>query len=133
ELTRDLQTLLPDIPVKSFQHRINESDLARIALQFQNNKDCRILVSDELGGEGRNFQNASALIHFDLPWSVSRIEQRIGRLDRVGRGADRPVNSIVLWGPSPMEKAVLAVHSGVFKVLTKSAGGIEYALPRLQR
>ncbi|HJS83461.1 MAG TPA: SNF2-related protein, partial [Nitrososphaera sp.] len=133
ELMRDLQSMLPDIPVKSFHHGINESDLARVALQFQNNKDCRILVSDELGGEGRNFQNASALIHFDLPWSVSRIEQRIGRLDRVGRGADRPVNSIVLCGPSQMEQAIFAVHSGVFKVLTKSAGGIEYALPRFQR
>lgn len=133
ELTRVLQSLLAKIPVKPFHHGMGEDDLAKAALQFQRNKDCRILVSDELGGEGRNFQNASALIHFDLPWSVSRIEQRIGRLDRVGRGAERPVNSVILCGPTPTERAVFETHSEVFRVLTQSVGGLEYSLPRFQR
>jgi ATP-dependent helicase HepA len=133
ELTRELQRLLPRVPVKPFHHGMEENDLAKVALQFQRNKDCRILVSDELGGEGRNFQNASALVHFDLPWSVSRIEQRIGRLDRVGRGADRPVKSVILCGPTPTERAVVEIHSEVFKVLTQSVGGLEYSLPKFQR
>lgn len=133
ELTREIQTLLPGVPVKQFHHGMDESDLARVALQFQRNTDCRVLVSDELGGEGRNFQNASALIHFDLPWSVSRVEQRIGRLDRVGRGADRPVKSIILCGPTPAERALVGIHTEVFKVLSQSVGGLEYSLPKLQR
>lgn len=133
ELTRELQSLLPKIPVKPFHHGMKEDDLAKVALQFQRNKDCRILISDELGGEGRNFQNASALVHFDLPWSVSRIEQRIGRLDRVGRGAERPVRSVILCGPTPTERAICEIHSNVFRVLTQSVGGLEYSLPSFQR
>ncbi|MEE4239173.1 MAG: helicase-related protein, partial [Anderseniella sp.] len=132
ELTQILQAELPDYPLNCFHHGMDESDLAQVALQFQRNKACRVLVSDELGGEGRNFQNASALVHFDLPWSVARVEQRVGRLDRVGRGGDRPVLSVVLQGPSAMDAALLDVHGEVFKVLVRSVGGLEYALPHLQ-
>ncbi len=73
-----------------------DDELARVALRFQKDPLCRVLVSDELGGEGRNFQNASAIVHLDLPWSVARIEQRIGRLDRVGRDRNRPILSVVI-------------------------------------
>ena len=132
EVTNLLQPELPKYPIKCFHHGMAEADLAQVALQFQRNKACRVLISDELGGEGRNFQNASALVHFDLPCSVARLEQRIGRLDRVGRGSDRPVLSVVLQGPARMDAALLAVHSTVFNVLVRSVGGLEYALPHLQ-
>jgi len=132
ELTQILQAELSDYPLKCFHHGMDERDLAQVALQFQRNKACSVLVSDELGGEGRNFQNASALVHFDLPWSVARVEQRVGRLDRVGRGGDWPVLSVVLQGPSAMDAALLDVHGEVFKVLVRSVGGLEYALPHLQ-
>jgi superfamily II DNA or RNA helicase len=132
ELAATIQDLLPHVPVRSFHHKLGEAELSKIALQFQQNKDCRVLVSDELGGEGRNFQNASGLVHFDLPWSVSRIEQRIGRLDRVGRDTIGLIESTVLCGPSIIERAVLEIHQEVFKVLNQSVGGLEYALPNLQ-
>jgi ATP-dependent helicase HepA len=44
-----------------------------------------ILVSTEAGGEGRNFEFCHRLVLYDLPWKPSTIEQRIGRLDRIGR------------------------------------------------
>jgi ATP-dependent helicase HepA len=44
-----------------------------------------ILVSTECGGEGRNFEFCRRLVLFDLPWTPSVVEQRIGRLDRIGR------------------------------------------------
>jgi ATP-dependent helicase HepA len=128
-----IQTRLPGISVQMFHHGMDEADLAHTALQFQRNQDCRILVSDELGGEGRNFQNAGAVLHFDLPWSVARLEQRIGRLDRVGRGADQPVESVVVLGPIAVESALYDIHDQVFRVFTRSVGGLEYALPRMQR
>ena len=132
ELVQALDRSLPNYPVRSFHHGMAEPELAKVALQFQRNRDCRVLVSDELGGEGRNFQNASALVHFDLPWSVARVEQRIGRLDRVGRGGTRPVISMVLRGPSTLDQALVDVHRDVFGVFTRSVGGLEYALPQLQ-
>src|SRR5688572_14855699 len=44
-----------------------------------------LLVSTESGGEGRNFEFCRRLVLFDLPWKPSIVEQRIGRLDRIGR------------------------------------------------
>ncbi len=44
-----------------------------------------VLVSTESGGEGRNFEFCHRLVLFDLPWKPSVVEQRIGRLDRIGR------------------------------------------------
>lgn len=44
-----------------------------------------LLVSTECGGEGRNFEFCRRLVLFDLPWTPSTVEQRIGRLDRIGR------------------------------------------------
>jgi ATP-dependent helicase HepA len=47
-----------------------------------------ILLSSEIGSEGRNFQSALHLVLFDLPEDSSLLEQRIGRLDRIGQGAE---------------------------------------------
>ncbi len=44
-----------------------------------------VLISTECGGEGRNFEFCHRLVLFDLPWSPLKVEQRIGRLDRIGR------------------------------------------------
>jgi hypothetical protein len=45
----------------------------------------RILVSTDAGGEGLNLQFAHVVINYDLPWNPMRIEQRIGRVDRIGQ------------------------------------------------
>ncbi|HAW49384.1 TPA: helicase SNF2 [bacterium] len=47
-----------------------------------------ILVSTESGGEGRNIQFCNTIINFDLPWNPMKIEQRIGRLHRIGQTRD---------------------------------------------
>lgn len=119
--------------VARFHCGIAESKLADTAFRFQHDKTCRVLVSDELGGEGRNFQNASAVVHFDIPTSCARLEQRIGRLDRVGRPAERPVVSVVMTPATPTDGALLAVHRDVFRVFDQTIGGLEFILPRLQR
>ena len=51
-------------------------------------EDLPILLSTESGGEGRNLQFCNTLINFDLPWNPMRIEQRIGRLHRIGQSRD---------------------------------------------
>ena len=51
-------------------------------------EDLPILLSTESGGEGRNLQFCNTLINFDLPWNPMRIEQRIGRLHRIGQTRD---------------------------------------------
>ncbi|MHA2131472.1 MAG: DEAD/DEAH box helicase, partial [Promethearchaeota archaeon] len=53
--------------------------------RFRSNPNFSILISTEIGGEGRNFQFCRTLINYDLPWNPMKLEQRIGRLDRIGQ------------------------------------------------
>jgi len=53
--------------------------------QFRLPEGPSLLVSTECGGEGRNFEFCHRLVLFDLPWRPAAVEQRIGRLDRIGR------------------------------------------------
>lgn len=55
----------------------------RVQRQFA--EKVRILVSTDAGGEGLNLQFAHIIINYDLPWNPMRIEQRIGRVDRIGQ------------------------------------------------
>jgi ATP-dependent helicase HepA len=57
----------------------------RNAAWFADPRGARILICSEIGSEGRNFQFARHLVLFDLPLDPEQLEQRIGRLDRIGR------------------------------------------------
>jgi len=59
----------------------------RNAAYFATDEGARILLSSEIGSEGRNFQFAHHLVLFDLPRNPELLEQRIGRLDRIGQSA----------------------------------------------
>ena len=61
----------------SREERIDQVELFR-------NKN-QIMVSTDAGGEGINLQFCHCMINFDLPWNPSRLEQRIGRIDRIGQ------------------------------------------------
>ncbi|WP_224246052.1 SNF2-related protein [Hyalangium gracile] len=127
-----LREVAPEAGAQTFHYLMKPEDLEKVALGFQRDGKCRVLVSDELGGEGRNFEVAWAVLHLDTPISVARVEQRIGRLDRVGRAAGRPVRSVVMRGRVSSELAVIQLHQDVFRVHERSIGGLEFALPRLQ-
>jgi superfamily II DNA or RNA helicase len=56
---------------------------------FRVSKTARLLLSSEVGSEGLDIEFAKVLINYDLPWNPMVVEQRIGRLDRIGQQADR--------------------------------------------
>jgi SNF2 family DNA or RNA helicase len=59
-------------------------------------KDVRILISTDAGGEGLNLQFCHVVINYDIPWNPMRLEQRIGRVDRIGQAhAVRAVNFVL--------------------------------------
>jgi len=60
---------------------------------FENNNDTNILLASEVVSEGVDLQFSSMLINYDLPWNPMRVEQRIGRIDRIGQKKDR----ILIW------------------------------------
>lgn len=114
--------------VACIHYRMDEVSLASQASKFQRDKSCSVLISDELGGEGRNFQFASAVVHLDVPWSPTRLEQRIGRLDRMGRNPSRTVLSVVPLGSSRTEAAIQELQSTALNVFESSLGGLEFML-----
>jgi len=57
-------------------------------------EEADVLVSTEVGGEGRNLQFCNGLINFDLPWNPMAIEQRIGRIHRIGQARDVSVYNL---------------------------------------
>lgn len=131
EFAEQLSNVLGNAKVDTFYEGMEESALSRAAQGFQMGST-RVLVCDELGGEGRNFQIAHSVLHLDTPWSTSRLEQRIGRLDRVGRDLSRAVQSVVFCGPLLQEEALIELHRDAFKVYTESVGGLEFVLPAAQ-
>jgi superfamily II DNA/RNA helicase len=58
---------------------------ARTRAQQVFSSDVRVLISTDAGGEGLNLQFCHIIINFDMPWNPMRIEQRIGRVDRIGQ------------------------------------------------
>jgi ATP-dependent helicase HepA len=74
-----------------------------------------LLVSTECGGEGRNFEFCKRLVLFDLPWKPSVVEQRIGRLDRIGRRI--PVDVVYFRPPSGIGHDVVRLFEalGLFR------------------
>lgn len=61
----------------------------RAAARFaEEDTGAQVLLCSEIGSEGRNFQFASHMVMFDLPFNPDLLEQRIGRLDRIGRAHD---------------------------------------------
>jgi SNF2 family DNA or RNA helicase len=56
---------------------------------FRSAEGPRVLLSSEVGSEGFNLQFWRCVINYDLPWNPMRVEQRIGRIDRVGQKAER--------------------------------------------
>lgn len=58
--------------------------------------EAQIMVSTDAGGEGINLQFCHVIINYDLPWNPMKIEQRIGRVDRIGQDKDVIVSNFVL-------------------------------------
>lgn len=83
--------------------------------QFRLASGPSMLVSTECGGEGRNFEFCTRLVLFDLPWSPVTVEQRIGRLDRIGR--EIPVEIVYFVDGEGFESQVVDVYEriGLFR------------------
>jgi SNF2 family DNA or RNA helicase len=90
---------------------------------------CRVMVSTEAGGEGRNLQFAHGLVNYDLPWNPMRIEQRIGRLSRVGQ--TREVHVFNLVAPGTLEEALLEVLDAKINMFELVIGEIDMILGQL--
>jgi ATP-dependent helicase HepA len=88
-----------------------------------------LLVSTECGGEGRNFEFCTRLVLFDLPWNPMTVEQRIGRLDRIGRTL--PVE-VVYFRPADGIGATVAALYESLGLLERPLGSVERELGEVE-
>nr|WP_183910248.1 RNA polymerase-associated protein RapA [Simiduia aestuariiviva] len=99
--------------VSAFHEGLSLVARDRAAAYFADiDEGAQALICSEIGSEGRNFQFASNLVMFDLPKHPDLLEQRIGRLDRIGQR-----NDVHIWVPyyefSPQEKLFSWYHDGL--------------------
>lgn len=109
----------------AFGKHMNRNELEDSIYAFQNNPKCRMIICDETGGEGRNFQNAAQIIHLDMPWNANALEQRIGRLDRLGRNPGMDVLSVVFYAASSVEEQLFHIWKDGMKLFEQSLSGLE--------
>jgi superfamily II DNA or RNA helicase len=86
------------IPVNKRQALIDE---------FTHNPDCKVFLSTDAGGTGLNLQAADCVVNFELPWNPARLNQRIGRVNRIGQKS-RCVNVVNLISKNSIEEKILA-------------------------
>jgi hypothetical protein len=91
----------------------------------------QILISTEAGGEGRNFQFCHLMVNYDLPWNPMRVEQRIGRLDRIGQKL--PVRIYNLFCEDTVEERVLEVLEQRIGLFQESVGSLDPILGEVER
>jgi len=89
-----------------------------------------VMLCSESGGEGRNLQFANTLVNFDLPWNPMRIEQRIGRIHRIGQS--REVFVFNLCTADSLEARILALLDEKIRMFELVVGEIGSILGNLQ-
>ncbi len=72
--------------------------------RFRDDPECKVFLSTDAGGVGLNLQAASAVVNFEPPWNPARLEQRIGRVHRLGQS--RPVHVIHMLTADSIEERV---------------------------
>ncbi len=102
--------------------------------RFRDDPAVWALVTDTAGEEGLNLNFADAILHLDLPFSVSRMEQRIGRLDRFGRSKSQVRQRILL--PNDDDASPWAAWQELlvegFGVYERSASDVQFVLGALE-
>lgn len=104
--------------------------------RFREDPACQVLVCDRSAEVGRNLQFADHLLHYDLPWAPNRIEQRMGRLDRIGRHG-RPMHTHVYLGAeinpeSDDEDDVESIFEAWYRILAEGLGAFQESMADLQ-
>jgi ATP-dependent helicase HepA len=85
EMLRDALSARAQLASGVFHEELSVARRDTEVARFRADDGPSLLVSTEAGGEGRNFEFCHRLVLYDLPWKPAAVEQRIGRLDRIGR------------------------------------------------
>ena len=109
--------------VNVFHGAMNPGAKDRAIEQFKQNSGSQVLICTEAGGEGRNLQFCHLLVNYDLPWNPMKVEQRIGRIDRIGQ--TQPISIFNLWVKDTIEERVLDILENRIRMFEETVGGLD--------
>ena len=125
-VTATLRQRLAPAPVVQFD---GNSETLR---KFEKSKNLAVLVCDSNAEEGLNLQRCGAIVvHYDLPLDPSRIEQRIGRIDRIE--ARDQVRNLILTSRQPYEREWVTCLDQAVRIFNRSTAPLQYALTEATR
>jgi ATP-dependent helicase HepA len=130
EMLRDALSRHAQLASGVFHEELSAARRDTEVARFRDEDGPSLLVSTEAGGEGRNFEFCHRLVLYDLPWRPSTLEQRIGRLDRIGRRM--PVQIIYFRPTSGIGADVVRLFEslGLFR---EPMAGLEPQLAHIER
>ena len=130
EMLRDALSTRAQLASGVFHEELSAARRDTEVARFRAEDGPSILVSTEAGGEGRNFEFCHRLVLYDLPWKPSTVEQRIGRLDRIGR--QMPVE-IIYFRPSAGIGADVVRLFEALGLFREPMAGLEPQLTHIER
>ncbi|MGI8537969.1 MAG: DEAD/DEAH box helicase [Mycobacteriales bacterium] len=125
-----LEAVLADagIPTAVYHGALSRADKERAVTAFLD--DVPVLLTTEAAGEGRNLQFCHVMVNVDLPWNPMRIEQRLGRLHRIGQQSDVVLTNLV--GRGTIEEHILTVLEAKINLFELVVGELDMILGRVQ-
>ncbi len=115
------------IPAAVYHGSLPRSEKERAIAEFRD--ETNVLLSTESAGEGRNLQFCHVMVNMDLPWNPMQIEQRLGRLHRVGQQHDVLLTNLVAKGT--IEEQVLHVLEAKINLFELVVGELDMILGRV--
>jgi SNF2 family DNA or RNA helicase len=115
-------TITGDVP--SVPDDPERDERGRRLLAFRTDPRVRVLLATEVGDEGLDLQFCHTIVNYDLPWNPMRVEQRIGRVDRIGQRS-RHVTIVSLSMPGTIEDRILARLYDRIGIFERSIGDLE--------
>lgn len=107
-------------------------DKETVVAAFRDDRSCRVLVCTDVAAEGVDLQFCRLVVNYDLPWNPMRIEQRIGRIDRIGQRSKR----ILVWNfvhKDTIDALILARLAKRIGVFESTLGETEEVLGQVRR
>ena len=124
-----LQLIYGPTPLRDQDCRKGEKSRERIASEFRQGR-FQILLASEVASEGLDFEHCHVVINYDLPWNPMRVEQRIGRCDRLGQASDKVyIGSLACAGT--IEGRILERLYKRLDIFERALGHVEEVLGQL--
>jgi len=121
KIKKDLEVLSAGNKIGVFHEKLSLMARDRQAAYFREDDGSNLLICSEIGSEGRNFQFCQNLILFDLPELPDLLEQRIGRLDRIGQKENIFIH--VPYSKNTYEEFIFNWYHQVFEAFSTSVKG----------